>query len=104
MSLSTLRKLISNAAVEGLLGFQLSSAEKLMPGSGASGPTNPDHTNSFIMRLAGEANDPRHRPALPSPVGASGANCDCKRNGLTSPAQPRADTYIFWKAARSVSY
>src|SRR6516164_959956 len=75
-----------------------------MPCSGASGPTSPDQTNIFIARLAGEANDARHSPALPSLVGASAENCDCSRKGFTSAAQPRAEMYIFWKALRPVSY
>src|ERR1017187_10273744 len=95
---------MSNVGVDVLLGFQLSSAEKLMPGCGASGPAKPDQTNSFIMRLDGEANEARHRPLLPSWVGASPVNCDCKRNGFTSAAHMRADTYSFWKAVRPVSY
>ena len=74
--------------MELLVGLQLSSAEKLIPCSGASGPTSPDQTNNFIMRRDGEANDARHSPALPSAVGASAVNCDCRRNGFTSAAQP----------------
>src|SRR5664279_2464814 len=56
------------------------------------------------MRLAGEANEARHRPLLPSLVGASTVNCDCKRNGFTSAAHRRADRYSFWKAVRPLSY
>src|SRR5664279_591765 len=56
------------------------------------------------MRLAGEANEARQRPHLPSLVGASSVNCDCKRNGFTSAAHMRADTYNFWKAMRPLSY
>src|ERR1039457_3798529 len=95
---------MSNVGVDVLLGFQLSSAEKLMPGCGASGPTKPDQTNSFIMCLDGEANEARHSPLLPSCVGVSPVNCDCKRNGFTSAAHMRADTYSFWEAVRPVSY
>src|ERR1017187_7765266 len=56
------------------------------------------------MRLAGEANEARQRPHLPSLVGASAVNCDCKRNGFTSAAHRRADRYSFWKAVRPLSY
>src|ERR1039458_5280118 len=56
------------------------------------------------MRLAGEAREPRHSPLLPSLTGAPTVNCDCKRNGFTSAAHMRDDTYSFWKAVRPVSY
>src|SRR5271165_6907522 len=95
---------MSKGCVELLLGLQLSSAEKLTPCSGASAPTSPDHTNNFIDRLEGEANEPRHSPALPSAVGASAVNCDCRRNGFASGAHSRADRYIRWNAVRPVSY
>src|SRR5450631_34665 len=95
---------MSNGSVELLLALQLSSAEKLIPGSGASGPTSPDHTNNFIIFFDGEANDARHIPALPSAVGASGANCDCRRNGFASGAHSRADKYMRWNAVLPVSY
>jgi len=84
--------------------LQPSSAEKLTPCSGASGPTNPDQENSFIMRFEGEANEARHRLALPSAVGASGENCDCNRKGRRSGAHRRAAKNIFWNAALPVSY
>src|SRR5664279_1177634 len=95
---------MSKGWVELLLALQLSSAEKLIPCSGASGPTSPDHTNSFIIRFDGEANDARHIPDLPSAVGASGVNCDCRRNGFASAAHRRADRYTRWNAVRPVSY
>src|SRR5271165_1675310 len=94
---------MSKGCVELLLGLQLSSAEKLIPCSGASGPTSPDQTNIFIMRFEGEANDARHKPALPSAVGASAVNCDCKRKGRRSGAHSLAAKNIFWKAVRPVS-
>src|SRR5262249_50244696 len=75
-----------------------------MPCSGASGPTSPDHTNNFIMRRDGEANDARQSPALPSAVGASAVNCDCNRNGRTSGAHARAATNMRWNAVRPASY
>src|SRR5271165_3491840 len=75
-----------------------------MPGSGASGPTSPDHRNIFIMRFAGEANEARHNPALPSLTAAPVVYCDCSRNGCASEAQLCADRYIFWNASRPVSY
>src|SRR3974390_1193381 len=94
---------MSKGTVELLLVLQLSSAEKLIPCSRASVPTSPDHANNFIMRLEGEAKDARHKPALPSAVGASEVNCDCKRKGRTSGAHSLAARNIFWKAERPVS-
>src|SRR5208337_136575 len=104
LSLSILRNPRSKTWAELLFGFQLSSAEKVMPSSGASGPTNPDHKNNFIMRSEGEANEPLHMPALPSLAGASAENCDCSRNGCASAAHPRAERYIFWNDTRPVWY
>src|SRR5450755_494468 len=104
LSLSTLRNPMSNGSVELLLALQLSSAEKLIPCSGASGPTSPDHTNNFIIFFDGEANEARHIPDLPSAVGASGVNCDCRRKGFASGAHRRADKYMRWNAVRAVSY
>src|SRR6516162_6443921 len=95
---------MSNGCVEVLVALQLSSAEKLTPCSGASGPTSPDHTNIFIARFDGDANDARHSPAFPSAVGASAVNCDCSRNGLMSGAHSRAAKNIRWNAVRPVSY
>src|ERR1019366_3012967 len=53
------------------------------------------------MRIAGEANEARHRPHLPSLVGASTVNCDCKRNGFTSGAHRRGGRGSFCEGVGS---
>src|SRR5580692_999391 len=95
LSLSIFRNSKLKTRVDVLEEVQESSVVNVTPCSGASGPTNPDQINNFIIRRAGEAKDARHNPVFPSLTGDSGVYCDCKRNGVASPAQPRADRYSF---------
>src|SRR4051812_39459775 len=46
---------------------------------------------------------PRQTPDLPSFPGKSFVACDSRPTGMASRAQPRAATYMRWKATRPVS-
>src|SRR5947209_10179241 len=73
-----------------------------MPRAGAPSAVLPDHVYVFSARAFGEAKLARQTAHLPSRPLPSLVATDSMRYGRESTFQPRAATYIFWKADRAV--
>src|SRR5215467_8901325 len=74
-----------------------------MPRAGAPSAALPDHVYPLADRWAAEANPARQIAHLPSCPFPSLVATDSTRYGLASWFQPRAATYIRWKAERAVT-
>src|SRR5947209_17361187 len=73
-----------------------------MPRAGAPSAVLPDHVYVFSARAFGDAKLARQTAHLPSCPFPSLVATDSIRYGRESTFQPRAATYIFWKADRAV--